>query len=62
MLDTREVAARTGLSVSTLRKWRLNGRGPAFYKVGSAVRYNPAVLDAWLNERRATSTSQPIAA
>jgi excisionase family DNA binding protein len=34
-----EAAARLGLKVATLRAWRHQGRGPAFVRLGRAVRY-----------------------
>jgi predicted DNA-binding transcriptional regulator AlpA len=45
-----EVAEIYGLTVSTLRKWRLqsNPHGPIFTKLGArAVRYRKADLIAW---------------
>ncbi|MDR6955216.1 putative DNA-binding transcriptional regulator AlpA [Ancylobacter sp. 3268] len=56
MLKVRDAAARLGLSISTLNKWRVYGTGPTYLKLGSAVFYDPADLDAWLAERRRTST------
>jgi excisionase family DNA binding protein len=57
-LDTHEAARRTGLASSTLRKLRLTGEGPQFMKLGRAVRYREADLDAWLDERTVLSTSE----
>ena len=38
-----------GLKVSTLRKWRLLGRGPVFRKPGgTAIRYAVADLHEWI--------------
>jgi len=59
MIKVAEAAARVGLSVSMLNKLRCRGGGPAFYKLGAAVFYDPADLDAWLAERRRTSTWVP---
>lgn len=61
-LDTHEAAARTGLASSTLRKLRLTGHGPRFVKLGRAVRYRESDLDAWLEERCVSSTSESLAA
>ncbi|SMP42452.1 Helix-turn-helix domain-containing protein [Desulfonatronum zhilinae] len=44
-------AARLGLSVKTLRAWRLQGRGPRYLKLGRAVRYLVQELDAWASRR-----------
>ncbi len=48
LMTEHEVSKRLNVSVAPLRRWRLLGRGPAFLKVGSLVRYQPADLDAWL--------------
>jgi excisionase family DNA binding protein len=36
-----------GVSPATLRAWRLQCRGPAYRKLGRAVRYHRQDLDAW---------------
>jgi predicted DNA-binding transcriptional regulator AlpA len=54
----KQEAARLGFSVRTLQQWRLRGGGPPYLKIGSAVRYNPDAVDAWLNERTRHSTAQ----
>ncbi|MCP4408801.1 MAG: helix-turn-helix domain-containing protein [Gammaproteobacteria bacterium] len=41
----------------TLEKWRITGEGPPFIKIGRSVRYDEADLDAWIDERRRSSTS-----
>jgi len=38
-LTDTEVAQQLGLSVATLRAWRLKGKGPRFVRFGRAVRY-----------------------
>lgn len=48
------------VAVPTLRKWRTQGGGPVFLKLGRAVRYDVADLDAWLTARRCASTSSII--
>ena len=47
-LTEQEVSKRLNVSVGTLRRWRLEKRGPTFVKVGSLVRYRPEDLDSWL--------------
>ncbi len=42
-----EVAERTRISLGTLRRWRLENRGPKFHKFGSLVRYAEDELMAW---------------
>lgn len=57
-LRVKEAASRLGLSASTLNKWRTQGRGPQFVKLGRAVCYRPADLDAWVNDQLKSSTSE----
>ena len=63
LVDTEAAAARLGLRPKTLAMWRVERRGPRFYKLGTgrtaAVRYAPEDLDAWLTRQTQTSTSDP---
>jgi predicted site-specific integrase-resolvase len=46
---TEEAAAtRLGVSPHTLRTWRRKGQGPAYVRMGRAVRYPPGELDRYL--------------
>jgi predicted DNA-binding transcriptional regulator AlpA len=47
-IDERELAAMTGLKARTLQRWRVFGKGPRFHKLGGAVRYELADVEAWL--------------
>ncbi|MBK1621711.1 DNA-binding protein [Lamprobacter modestohalophilus] len=51
-----EAAIYLGISPRTLQAWRGRGDGPAFVKVGRAVRYDRAALDAFIAERTRTNT------
>ncbi|OOO32844.1 DNA-binding protein [Rhizobium sophoriradicis] len=57
MLRTEDAANYTGLSASTLNKFRLSGEGPSYIKIGKSVVYDPADLDKWLSSKRRRSTS-----
>lgn len=46
-LTESEVAERTRISLGTLRRWRLESRGPKFHKFGSLVRYSEEELINW---------------
>lgn len=52
-----EAAKYIGFSQSKLAKLRVHGGGPVYVKAGRVVLYDPGDLDAWLAERRRTSTS-----
>jgi predicted DNA-binding transcriptional regulator AlpA len=62
MLSTKKAAAYLGSTESTLRKWRLTGYGPRYFKLAAnrAV-YAPSDLDAWLAERAFFSTAEETA-
>jgi predicted site-specific integrase-resolvase len=40
-LKATDVAKILNVSLSTLANWRRQGKGPAFKKIGGAVRYLP---------------------
>jgi len=49
LLNEKEVALRTGLSLQTLRNYRSGGTGPPYYKVnGRSVRYKESEVAAWV--------------
>ena len=59
-LRAPDAAAYLGLSVSTLAKMRLRGDGPVYSKAGlRIVLYDRSDLEAWLQQRRRASTSDP---
>ncbi len=58
LLTTEEVADMTGLSRETLAQWRSQRRGIPYLKVGRAVRYDAADVQAYLEGCR-VSVSVP---
>lgn len=58
LLNAATAAQWCALSVSTLAKMRLSGRGPAYVKLGRRVAYRPEDLSAWISEHRHRSTSE----
>ena len=48
LLKEKELSAVVRLSPAKLQKMRREGNGPAFVRIGSAVRYPAAGVDAWL--------------
>jgi hypothetical protein len=49
LLNERDVARITGLSIATVRRWRLVGQGPGYLKIGASVRYHPDDVRVWLD-------------
>lgn len=48
LIDEPALAAKLGVSRSTLQSWRYAGRGPRFIKLGRMVRYRVADIDEFL--------------
>jgi predicted DNA-binding transcriptional regulator AlpA len=48
LLNEHDVARITGLSVASVRRWRLLRQGPKYLKIGAAVRYKADDIAAWL--------------
>ncbi len=56
-LTPPEAAEYLRISASTLAKLRVYGGGPAFARIGRAIRYSRADLDSYMAARTARSTS-----
>jgi hypothetical protein len=57
LVNEHEAARRLGMKVSTLRRWRWQGIGPIFCRIGAAVRYDPRDLNTFIEASRRCSTS-----
>jgi excisionase family DNA binding protein len=53
-----EAAELLRLSERTLERLRVTGEGPRFVKAGRRVLYRDADLDAWVDARTKSSTSE----
>ena len=64
MLTTGELAERLGVKPQTLREWRMQGRGPAYVKLGNPVSgrtlYRVEDVDAWAQSRLARTRETPV--
>ena len=47
----QDVAAYLTVPLATLYQWRYLGTGPTAYRVGRHLRYEPAAVQAWLDQR-----------
>lgn len=61
-LNSQEAADILRISIRTLERMRVDGTGPKYLKAGAGTRsrvlYRPADLDAWLESRSFSSTSE----
>jgi excisionase family DNA binding protein len=58
LLTTLEAAAYLNIQPATMEQHRWNGRGPRFVKIGRSVRYRQADLDAFLDARVFSNTTE----
>lgn len=48
-----ELADLLGVPLSTIYQWRYTGDGPPGFRAGRHVRYDPAVVRRWVDDRTA---------
>ena len=61
-INEHEVARVTLMSVATVRRWRLTGKGgPPYLKIGAAVRYRREDVQAWLDKCQVGGTQAEAA-
>ncbi len=51
LLQEKEVAQMLSCTVAALRRWRREGRGPRYAKLGRLVRYREADVDDFVRDR-----------
>ncbi len=59
LLDERAVARIIGMSLATMRRWRLLRQGPPYLKLGAACRYRPEDIKLWLESRPVGGERRP---
>jgi hypothetical protein len=58
--STAELGVFLSVAPSTLRTWRQAGYGPAWFKLGRCVRYDPDEVRRWLNDECADGPGPAI--
>ena len=58
VMTTIEAAEYVGLKKPTMERFRFLGQGPAYCKLGGAVRYRKKDLDEWLDSRMVSSVEE----
>lgn len=58
VLTEADLASRWGMSPKTLQRWRMEGRGPHYLKLGKRVSYPVKAVIAFENGVQHVSTSQ----
>lgn len=49
-LNTRQASELTGIATVTLERWRVDGEGPPYVKLGRLVKYRRADLDEFMEQ------------
>jgi predicted DNA-binding transcriptional regulator AlpA len=57
LLTPPKAAEFLGVSNSSLERWRSNGSGPIFTKIGRRCAYRLSDLEAWLSQQRRSHTA-----
>ena len=58
-LDENRLAERWSMSARTLQRWRQDGKGPPFLKLGGRVMYRLCDIEAWENSHLHGSAPAP---
>src|SRR3954454_2159183 len=58
LLTPVQTSAKLKIAKQTLARWRVEGKGPKFLRLGGRVLYRPADLEAWLSRCVFASTSE----
>ena len=57
-LTEQDISERLHISLGTLRRWRLESRGPKFRKLGTLVRYGEYDLSQWMESQPSGGTRE----
>lgn len=58
-LTTAEVGQRVRAAAETVRFWRHQKKGPAYFKIGRKVLYRRRDVEEWLAAQRTATTTTP---
>ena len=58
LLSAEELASELKMSPRTLGKWRTNGRGPCYVRLGHAVRYRRQDVAEWLESKVSRNSAE----
>lgn len=52
MIDTRTLSEYLNIAEPTVRRWRREGKGPAFLRLGGSIRYRPEEVEKWIEQQQ----------
>ena len=60
LLEPAETAEILGVTVNTLAKFRMDGRGPQWVRVGGCIRYEFCALDEYIRGATQPTSDHPL--
>jgi hypothetical protein len=57
-LTEKQLAEAWNMSIRTLQRWRLEGKGPAFVRLGRSIRYPKDLAENFLKQNRQDPTAR----
>lgn len=60
LLNEHELAKILGITVHTIRSWRLSGSPIPFRRIGRSIRYAPSDITAYIEAAKANSTTEAV--
>jgi hypothetical protein len=57
LLNEAAAAKNLCVSLSTMRRWRREGTGPAFFRLDATIRYTPEALEQFIAQHTASAVS-----
>ena len=59
LLTETDASKKLAVSIGALRRWRREGRGPAFTRLERCIRYDVRILEVWLTEHSSAPKQSP---
>ena len=50
LMNAREAAAKLGIHPSTLARWRSEGTGPKYVRMGARLMYRESAIEQWITK------------
>lgn len=61
LIPSRQMPFYVGVSTQTLARWRHEGKGPEYVKIGRLVAYSAGTVRLWLDQMRRAATGERTA-
>ncbi len=52
LMTPKQLADAMGVTPNTVKRWRLDGEGPAHIRVGNTIRYHRRDVEKWMESKK----------